>query len=231
MKPPAPDSLASRIEALFGGLAATVVWSRQETPGPGSPDIYPEEANAVERAVPSRRHEFARGRGAARAALSALGLTPCPIPVGPDREPLWPDGVVGSITHCDGLVATVVARESRLAAVGIDAEPAVALPGETRSLVLRPPERSPDPVVETIVFSAKESIYKALFPLVAIWIGFQEVQVSVDSEAGAFTASSSSPDDRVRALVPSLTGRFLRTPDFVVTACRLERPGRSQPHS
>lgn len=227
MNPPPPDSLASRIEALFGGLAALVVWSRHETPGPESPDIYPEEANAVERAVPSRRQEFARGRSAAREALSALGLPPCPIPVGPGREPLWPDGVVGSITHCDGLVAAVVAHESRLAAVGIDAEPAVALPAETRSLVLRRSERSPDPVIETIVFSAKESIYKALFPLVGVWIGFQEVQISVDSEAGAFTASSSSPDDRVRALVPSLTGRFLRRPDFVVTACRLEAPGGS----
>lgn len=226
MNPPAPDSLTSRMESLFGGLAALVVWSHHETPGPGSPDLYPEEAKAVERAVASRRQEFARGRSAAREALSALGLPPCPIPVGPGREPLWPDGVVGSITHCEGLVAAVVAHESRLAAVGIDAEPAVALPAETRSLLLRRSERSPDPVVETIVFSAKETIYKALFPLVGVWIGFQEVKVSVDSEAGVFTASSSSPDDRVRALVPSLTGRFLRRPDFVVTACRLEAPGR-----
>ena len=67
-------------------------------------------------------------RTCARIALGRLGLPPAPLLSGPKREPLWPDGVVGSITHCDGYRAVAVARADQLASIGIDAEPHAELP-------------------------------------------------------------------------------------------------------
>src|SRR5262249_41084450 len=72
--------------------------------------LMPGEVDAVSRAVPSRRREFALGRWCARRALGGLGIAPQSIPVGEGRAPTWPHGVVGSITHCREFVAAAVAR-------------------------------------------------------------------------------------------------------------------------
>jgi 4'-phosphopantetheinyl transferase EntD len=213
-----PDGIAADVQALFGRGAVTSVAT---THGASEPQLYPEESSAIENAVPKRRAEFAHGRHLARAALAALGAAPVAVQVGPDREPLWPGGFVGSITHTEGLVAAVVARTTHLGAVGIDAEAATALPTETRPLILLPSEYSADEITETLIFSAKESIYKAVFPLARLWIDFQEVEVSLDADPGTFTAVYTGPDERVSALVDLLAGRFLRNDDFVVTACYL----------
>ncbi|HEY7101617.1 MAG TPA: 4'-phosphopantetheinyl transferase, partial [Mycobacteriales bacterium] len=90
--------------------------------------LLPEEEVLVARAVGKRRAEFTTVRTCARIALGRLGLPPAPLLSGPKREPLWPDGVVGSITHCDGYRAVAVARADQLATIGIDAEPHDTLP-------------------------------------------------------------------------------------------------------
>lgn len=205
-----------RIHALFGGMASVAVCS-----GSASPELFPQEMEAVDRAVPKRRLEFARGRSAARRALADLGWPAVPIPVGPDREPMWPRGVVGSITHCEGLVAAVVARDSCLATVGLDAEPAEGLPADVRPLVLRDSEWSTDPVTEKLVFSAKEAIYKALFPIVRVWIDFQDVEISLQDGAGTFTARSFHGDERVGEATQRLSGGFFLDSEVLVTGCYL----------
>ena len=88
----------------------------------GAEDLFAQEAVAVDRAVPRRRAEFAAGRRCARAALARIGIPPAPLLRGEDREPLWPDGAVGSITHCAGYVAAAVAATEVMLSVGIDAE-------------------------------------------------------------------------------------------------------------
>jgi 4'-phosphopantetheinyl transferase EntD len=71
--------------------------------------LFPEEAMQLDGAVDSRLREFATGRSCARQALAGLGLAPAPILRGAKREPLWPAGIVGSITHCRGYRAAAVA--------------------------------------------------------------------------------------------------------------------------
>ena len=105
--------------------AVAVVETFGDLPGA---TLFPEEEAAIARAVPKRRREFATGRGCARAALNRLGEPPVPILRGPQGAPLWPAGVVGSITHCDGYRAAAVARTSDIATVGLDAEPDKPLP-------------------------------------------------------------------------------------------------------
>ena len=71
--------------------------------------LFPEEEALVAGAVTKRREEFAAGRNAARAALAGLGPPPCPLLRAGRRAPAWPQGIVGSITHCSGFCCAVVA--------------------------------------------------------------------------------------------------------------------------
>src|SRR4051812_24879633 len=101
---------------LFPDCARVVV----ADPGHAIDDttLHPEEADAIKAAVPSRRHEFVLGRWCARQALAELGVMARAIPVGHQRMPVWPAGVVGSITHCRGFVGAVVAPADQLRAIG-----------------------------------------------------------------------------------------------------------------
>ena len=178
-------------------------------------DVHPAERDAVgPRAVDRRRREFAAGRRCTRLALSQLhpALGDVGIPIGPDRAPLWPPGVVGSITHCAGYCAAVVARRDRFAGLGLDAEPNAALPDGVEALVCTSAERAwlrtspPDDGVHwpTLVFSAKEALYKAWAPLTGRWLGFEDAELDIDTRASSFEA-------RILVDAPPVTaaGRFV----------------------
>jgi 4'-phosphopantetheinyl transferase EntD len=158
--------------------------------------LFPEEQLVVGRAVEKRRREFTTARTCARAALEKLGFPAGPIPTGERGEPLWPAGVVGSITHCDRYRACAVARSSEIVTVGIDAEPNAALPEGLLGDIARPEElpslrrlewELPEVHWDRLLFSAKESVYKAWFPLAKRWLGFEDAVVAVDPSAGTFT--------------------------------------------
>src|SRR5262245_29080334 len=90
-----------------------------ETDGDENGRLAAEEEAALGPACEVRVREFTLGRLCARRALEALGHAPVPILRGPGREPLWPDGLVGSITHTRRYCAAVVAPRTRLVSVGI----------------------------------------------------------------------------------------------------------------
>src|SRR3954468_19316362 len=124
--------------------------------------LFPEESQPVAAAVDKRRLEFGRGRQCARAALRRLGLSDGPLLTGQQREPLWPTGVVGSITHTDELCVAAVAWQRSYAGVGIDVEPfapvslavakRVASEAEMNALGSLPPL-----LAARLIFSAKEA--------------------------------------------------------------------------
>src|SRR5262245_27478480 len=101
--------------------AGVIAASGDDCDGPIA--LHPEGQPCVERAVAKRQAEFACGRRCARRALAMLGIENFPLVPGPHRAPLWPSGVVGSITHCTDLCAAVVARAGRIQSLGLDAEP------------------------------------------------------------------------------------------------------------
>lgn len=157
----------------------------------GDPEVrlFPEEAARIEGAVPSRRREFATGRHCARTALARLGVPAAPIATGERGQPLWPDGITGSITHCAGYRAAVAVRRDRLRAIGIDAEVHRPLPAELTGTVLLPEEQAdlarlagahPGLHWPAIAFSAKESLYKAWFTLTERWLGFHDARLRFD---------------------------------------------------
>lgn len=185
----------------------------------GHAQLYPEEAAAVARAIEKRRAEFAAGRACAREALRRLGIETGAIPPRDDRAPVWPDGVVGSITHCPGFVAAAVALRSDFAGLGFDAEGAEPLDSglvrlicttdEQRSLRdLPPPPHSNWP---KIVFSAKEAVHKAIAPDARITLGFTEVEIDFDPDAGSFTARLVGRQDPRLPPFARLDGRFAAT--------------------
>ena len=193
--------------------AAAAVWD-----GSYAAKLYDDEAASIVRAVKSRREEFARGRACARKALAQLGVPPQSIPVGEFRQPIWPQGFVGSITHCAGLVASVAALREHVVALGLDAERLGVLPEETRAEILHASEMSQIvPELETVVFSAKESLHKALFPLHGVRMEFLDVELALDTERGSFTARPAGEARRSEMPLAQLHGRFAILGGYVLT--------------
>ena len=178
------------------------------------PDLFPEELQAMTRATPARRHEFALGRRCAREALAILGGPRVAIPVGRFRDPVWPFGYVGSITHCQGFCAAAVARTLSVSSswaiqgIGLDSEPAVPLPEELAGVICTASEcawlasRQGDGMPwDRLFFCAKESAYKCLFPTTHRFLEFRDIGVRFDPERGSFDVT-----------LPSLYGSPLHLP-------------------
>lgn len=160
---------------------------------PTDDDLWPTERDAITSAVEVRRREFAAGRRCARLAVDELGHQPAAIPVGPNREPVWPADLIGSITHTRHLVGAAVADGGVCRSLGIDFEVAGRVDDSLVDRLLTENERErlgapSDTLVPTVIFSAKEAIYKATFPLTRCWLGFEDVEVSLDLAAGTFEA-------------------------------------------
>jgi 4'-phosphopantetheinyl transferase EntD len=198
-------------------------------------DLFPGEQAAIAQAVDRRRREFVTGRACARRALQRLGYPPAPILPGPKRQPLWPTGVVGSLTHCDGYRAAAVARDDAFLTVGIDAEPHAALPRGVDKTVMLPSEqaaladlatRRPAIHWDRLLFSAKESVYKAWFPLAQRWLGFHDAELRFSATNGTFSAQLlvDGPVIGDRAL-RGFEGRWLVRDGLLVTAIVMEVPG------
>ncbi|TDC28814.1 4'-phosphopantetheinyl transferase superfamily protein [Micromonospora sp. KC213] len=189
-----------------------------------------ERSGLGERAVQSRRRDFTAGRVCARRALTGLGLPAVPVPAAADRSPVWPAGVVGTITHTRDYCAAAVAHATDVRSVGMDAERHRDLDPGVRRLICRPEEeerlaRLPAGTWWPLVlFSAKETVYKVWHPLVGTWLDFQDATVELDPQTGTFTARINPA--RVAAATVSdppavIHGRFAVEGDLVRTAAVL----------
>src|SRR5262249_26788805 len=139
-----------------------------------------------------RRREFVSVRHCARQAMGKLGVEPAPILKGERGVPLFPRGVVGSLTHCDGYRGAVLGYSMAVRSVGIDAEPHGPLPDGVLDAVSLPDERdwlatvlSERPAAagdeihwDRLLFCAKEATYKAWFPLTYRWLGFEDAHIT-----------------------------------------------------
>ncbi|MBY0440655.1 MAG: 4'-phosphopantetheinyl transferase [Mycobacteriaceae bacterium] len=160
----------------------------------------PSEEPLIARSVAKRRNEFITVRHCARVSLGKLGLPPTPILKGDKGEPCWPDGVVGSLTHCAGYRGAVVGRSSAVRSVGIDAEPHGVLPEGVLKAISLASERDEiaakqhDTALhwDRILFCSKEATYKAWFPMTRRWLGFEDARITFDVDtsgvAGDFLA-------------------------------------------
>lgn len=163
--------------------------------GARPPQLHPLEENILgPRAVTGRRALFALGRAAARDALLELGFEPMGIGRGEGGEPLWPEDVVGAITHSQDVAVAVVGRRTDYVGLGVDVEEPVRGPtSRAARLVCRPNEMEwvdPESGTQrlTMLFSAKEAIFKAAYPIQRVWLGFADAELRWIEERGVFIA-------------------------------------------
>jgi 4'-phosphopantetheinyl transferase EntD len=211
-----PAVLSTPLGTLFppGAVAA-------DLRGPGNPDLLlAGEATYVGRAVPKRVQEFAAGRLCARRALAEFGILDFPIGVADDRQPIWPDAFVGSITHTDGYGAAVVAERRRIRALGLDSEIVgqVKVPlwaticTQSEIAWLRSLPLSEQAAAATLIFSAKEAFYKCQYPLTRERLNFLDAVVEAvrqPASMGTFTIRSTRRIAFEDHTMMPLQGRYL----------------------
>lgn len=195
--------------------------------------LLPEEAACVTRAVEKRRREFAAGRAMARRLLGALGW-PSDVPLlpGARREPCWPAGVLGTISHTDTWATVAVARASECEILGVDVERDAPLKDEVAERIcnadelawIRDVARDPETRGRwaKLVFSAKEAAYKAQYPHSQTFLGFDAMGITFDPEAETFVARF-RVDAPPFAVGESWTGRFRCAGALLATGICLPR--------
>jgi enterobactin synthetase component D / holo-[acyl-carrier protein] synthase len=186
--------------------------------------LFPEEEAALEGVVEKRRREFTTVRACARDALAALGLPATPIVPADGGAPAWPAGVVGSMTHCAGYNAAALACDAHLIALGIDAEPDERLSrsvietfaddDEIDHLDSLPPGQH---AWERVLFSAKESVFKAWFSVTRRWLDNRDVTVTLRTD-GTFTARILAQHSVGDTRWEKVHGRWLSQNQLILTA-------------
>ncbi|MBO0684545.1 MAG: 4'-phosphopantetheinyl transferase superfamily protein [Candidatus Dormibacteraeota bacterium] len=227
------------VSGTMRDLLPSVAVVEEATAADWTASVQTEEEAQVAAAVEKRRREFAAGRSCARRALERLGWTGVPVTSGRRGEPVWPPGVVGSITHCQGYCAVAVASHADMVGLGIDAEVETALSEGVREAVCTADERrwiadqrGHDWTV--LFFSAKESLYKLWYPLMGSWLDYHEAEVVVDLRHRCFEAHIRRPIESGR-FPSSLTGQFAlqagRVHTAITLACWSHPPGAPRPTS
>lgn len=203
--------------------------------------LFPEERESLGVVVDKRLREFTTGRGCARKSLLKLGISPCPIRIGPQREPIWPKGIAGSITHCSGYCAAAVARSVDLSSIGIDAEENLPLGDGVLEVIASPQEQMEIRTRggsrlhwDRLLFSAKESVFKAWYCLANQWLDFSECTiqwgpsddlklVGNDLFAGTFVAHLARSWPSSRDSQNRFEGRFVVGKEHLATMVTVNR--------
>jgi 4'-phosphopantetheinyl transferase EntD len=173
--------------------------------------LHPQEEAFVARAADKRRRDFAAGRACARAALAGLGHGDAVIGMGEGGAPLWPAGIVGSITHTRGYAAALVAQARNFSGIGVDAERIGGVTPDLWPRLFDQAERDQlaalgdSAIIATLFFSAKEASYKAWAMKGAL--AFRQIRIT--PEEGGFTATKDGG---------SLRGRYVVGGDLLLTA-------------
>ncbi len=185
----APSSAAAPVDevrvALFPG-APVIVRSAPVDDGLVA-RLTEAERGVVAKASPKRQREFATARALAKDALRELGVPGCDLLNGPDRAPIWPDGIAGSISHCDTRAFVAIGKRPQIGTVGVDVEHRAFLKPELWRLTLLPEEIAwleARPVAERsrlalTMFTAKEALYKAQYPRSETYMGFMALRVEL----------------------------------------------------
>lgn len=184
--------------------------------------LHPAERKAVQRAVDQRKGEFGDARWCAHQALRELGVDHAVAILRGERGmPIWPKGFTGSLTHTDGLRAAVAASTRHVLSIGLDAEPAEALPegvlaaiaSETEiAMVERMRERGHE-WADRLLFCAKEATYKCWFPMTRRWLDFDEAEIQIRADGTFVSHILARPSP-----VPVFEGRWVARDGYVIAS-------------
>lgn len=193
--------------------------------------LWDSEAALAESFSPKRYSEFAAVRACARAALRELGEPEAAIGKGSRGMPLFPPGIVGTLTHTEGLRAAALTRADDARALGVDAEPHGPLPSGVIRTVSVPTEQAwlaavvdelPQLHLDRLLFSAKEATYKAWFPLTRRWLGFADATITIHLD-GHLDGHDSNPDGHAATAWGRFVSRILVDPHTADGGAPLEQ--------
>ena len=187
---------------------------------PADARLLPAEAAQVGGMVEKRVREFTHGRHCAHLALKQLRGQTEAILKSEDRSPVWPAGIVGSISHSGEAAAAAVAHASTLRGIGLDIESDEGLSPDIIAMVCRPEEHTKDGERAKLLFCAKEAIYKCIHPLVGVYIDFQEMRVCLQPDEKTFTATPHKKNIDPN-ITRSLQGKYLRQGGLLIAAAWL----------
>ena len=216
------DALAETIARLYpdGVRTSAVAICREPRP------LLPDERHAIDGMSRHRLRQFSHGRACARAALEALGHGGAAVPVGASRAPVWPAGIVGSISHTHDWAAAAAAPASIASGLGLDIEDAGPLPAELRKLVCTTEEnrwldlQGDHGNLAKHIFCAKESLFKCVWPQLRTFIDFQQVRIVIDPASGRYAAQTATPEPW-SGMLERLTGRCGRWGRLVLASAWL----------
>lgn len=193
--------------------------------------LFPEEEAQIGRAVEKRVREYGAVRGLYRSLLPAVGRTPTALVNADDRAPIWPAGLVGTITHTHGYCAVAITTSPDVLGLGLDAERAgplkpglwktICTPSELARLHAMPELEAGE--LGKLIFSAKECAYKAQYARTRAFLGFQAMRIDVDFARSRFVATFEQPAGEIYAPGDALEGRFVTTEALVLTSLTIRR--------
>lgn len=215
-----PDSCVHPDAALLTDLFEDGVQTAASALHDRSADLMPAERELIRGVAQKRKREFATGRQLARQLLEGLGHPDFPLLRDPDRVPIWPSDVVGSISHKERLCVVAVASIRDRAGLGIDIEPDQPVTPGLEQRICLPAEEAwaaaegPSEIGRRCraVFSVKEAVYKAFFPRVREVWGFHDVEVSIDLARESFLASLPATAERAH-----VEGRIFRREGWILS--------------
>lgn len=186
--------------------------------------LNPLESTLVDGASPRRFAEFSTGRYCARRALDRLGCEDSPILSDQYGAPLWPSDYIGSISHCADFAVAVVGRSSMINYFGVDIEDAIDVDtkviamlsssSELENIALLSLESPPDIFWNTVLFSAKESVFKAVFCATQCPAKPRDISVHINAD-GIFYSACNVGDIMPGPLL--LEGRWLEWKRHILT--------------
>ncbi len=186
--------------------------------------LWPEEEKTLQGVSDKRRWDFTAGRKCARLAMETLGVKATPVLTGERGEPLWPNGLVGSITHTKNYAAAAIAPASKILCLGLDAEPDKPLSSKVLSRISNAEEfnwvqRARGKEIlhpGTLLFSAKEASYKAWNSVTKEWLGFSDAHVNFHIEKQTFTVLVKKASS-----IKTLSGTFGIAQGIILTAIEI----------
>src|SRR4051794_4832056 len=155
-----------------------------------------DEIASLSSQIPTARRASGTARIVAREFLARLGHPDASVPKGTAGEPVWPAGVVGSLSHDDEVAVAALALRQDFASVGIDVEPARELPADMIELIATVGELRAiggDPLQARVLFAAKEAVYKAVNPLDRTFLEFPDIEVDLASRTAITRSGRTVP--------------------------------------
>lgn len=169
---------------------------------------------------PNRLQEWLGGRYCAKQAFSKIGFDIHALPAGENRAPIWPENTIGSISHTKGLVVAVASKEAK--GLGVDCEnmipperfeslkSSIARLDEAKILDSRP-DTAP-----TLMFSAKEALYKNIHPRCGVFFGFLEARI-LDFDQNKFWLELISEQEALQPFNGIYNGGYLLQENKVIS--------------